>query len=113
VLEALEPYSDENGGPLSLKHVSFVEGRGNILVTYPGEPGGGIMSFVGCHLDVVSANPDTWDFDPFTLTRCGPGPCQSCCRCCERPGEPRRRGPRGGSGGEGGGGAVAAPNFPL
>ena len=26
------------------------------------------MSFVGCHLDVVPANPETWDIDPFKLT---------------------------------------------
>ena len=32
VLEALEPYSQDNGGPLIIQHVSFVEGRGNILV---------------------------------------------------------------------------------
>lgn len=25
------------------------------------------MSFVGCHMDVVTANPDSWTFDPFTL----------------------------------------------
>lgn len=26
------------------------------------------MSFVGCHMDVVTANPETWSFDPFKLT---------------------------------------------
>lgn len=31
VLEMLTPYSDENGGPLNIKHVTFVEGRGNII----------------------------------------------------------------------------------
>lgn len=36
-----------------------------------GEPGGGIVGIVGCHLDVVTANPETWDFDPFQLTRAG------------------------------------------
>ena len=25
------------------------------------------MSFVGSHLDVVPANPDTWEHDPFKL----------------------------------------------
>lgn len=29
------------------------------------------MSFVGMHLDVVTANPDTWAFDPFTMSRDG------------------------------------------
>jgi acetylornithine deacetylase len=70
-LDILEPYSTENGGPLIIQHVSFVEGRGNIIVEYPGEDPEGIISFVGAHLDVVTANPETWDFDPFTLTRDG------------------------------------------
>jgi acetylornithine deacetylase len=39
-----------------------VQGRGNIIVEYPGQPGGGIMSLVGAHLDVVTANPDAWEF---------------------------------------------------
>ena len=73
VLEALEPYSEENGGPLKIQHVSFVEGRGNIIVEYPGQDpsASGIISFVGAHMDVVTANPDLWEFDPFTLTRDG------------------------------------------
>lgn len=71
VLAVLEPYSMENGGPLSIRHVSFVEGRGNIIAEYAGEPGAGVISFVGCHLDVVSANADSWEFDPFQLTRDG------------------------------------------
>eukprot|EP00197_Chlamydomonas_leiostraca_P004747 CAMPEP_0202867528 /NCGR_PEP_ID=MMETSP1391-20130828/9483_1 /ASSEMBLY_ACC=CAM_ASM_000867 /TAXON_ID=1034604 /ORGANISM="Chlamydomonas leiostraca, Strain SAG 11-49" /LENGTH=429 /DNA_ID=CAMNT_0049547581 /DNA_START=14 /DNA_END=1303 /DNA_ORIENTATION=- len=68
VLDALAPFGEDNGGPLKIKHISYVEGRGNIIVEYPGEPGGGIISFVGCHLDVVTANPETWHKDPFTLT---------------------------------------------
>eukprot|EP00955_Chlamydomonas_euryale_P100311 365274-Chlamydomonas_euryale.AAC.15 len=31
VLELLEPFSTENGGPLKIQHVTFVEGRGNII----------------------------------------------------------------------------------
>ena len=30
-----------------------------------------MMSFVGMHLDVVTANPDTWSFDPFSMSREG------------------------------------------
>ncbi|MEW5309948.1 MAG: hypothetical protein WDW38_001788 [Sanguina aurantia] len=71
VLDVLTPFSEENGGPLNIQHVSFVEGRGNLIITYPGEPEGGILSFVGCHFDVVTANPQTWDFEPFSLTRDG------------------------------------------
>jgi acetylornithine deacetylase len=83
----------EQGGPLIVRHVSYAEGRGNILVELPGaDADAGCLSFVGMHLDVVPANPDTWcaaagaqrcgsgadaalrgrrDFDPFTLTRDG------------------------------------------
>lgn len=71
VLEALEPYSEENGGPLRIQHISFLEGRGNIIVEYPGTDPSGIISFVGAHMDVVTANPELWEFDPFTLSRDG------------------------------------------
>lgn len=69
VLAVLEPLSEEHGGPLRVQHVSFVEGRGNVIVTYPGtDPNAGVVSFVGAHMDVVTANPDSWSFDPFKLT---------------------------------------------
>eukprot|EP00775_Hariotina_reticulata_P001518 gene1518-1855_t len=71
VLEVLEPYSTDNGGPLEIQHISFVEGRGNIIVKYAGEAPDGVISFVGAHMDVVTANPDSWTFDPFQLTRDG------------------------------------------
>ena len=29
------------------------------------------MTFLGSHLDVVPANPETWTVDPFTMTRDG------------------------------------------
>lgn len=35
---------------------------------YPGTVPGKILSFVGCHMDVVTANPDDWEFDPFSLS---------------------------------------------
>jgi len=68
VLEALEPYGVEKGGPLIIQHVSYLKGRGNIIVEYPGTVEGKILSFVGCHMDVVTANPEEWDFDPFSLS---------------------------------------------
>ncbi|KAK9120733.1 hypothetical protein Syun_018350 [Stephania yunnanensis] len=71
VLDVLQPYSTSNGGggPLIINHVSYVKGRGNIIVEYPGsDDKGKILSFVGCHMDVVTANPDDWDFDPFSLS---------------------------------------------
>eukprot|EP00959_Pyramimonas_sp_CCMP1952_P337099 7059058-Pyramimonas_sp.AAC.1 len=96
VMDVLRPYTIEEGGPLEVKHITYVEvrtplrsyklhgrgrywtygggsltpqrlGRGNLIITYPGEEGGPIMSFVGCHMDVVPANPETWDTDPFKL----------------------------------------------
>jgi acetylornithine deacetylase len=69
VLEVLGPLGVEQGGPLILKHVSYVEGRGNLIVEYPGTGGEGqVVSFVGSHMDVVTANPDDWEFEPFKLT---------------------------------------------
>ncbi|KAL2643014.1 hypothetical protein R1flu_010601 [Riccia fluitans] len=71
VLDVLEPLSEEHGGPLKLNHKSYVEGRGNLIVEYPGTVEKKVVSFVGSHLDVVPANKEDWDFDPFTLTRDG------------------------------------------
>ena len=34
VMEALQPYSRENGGPLKLEHITYVEERGNLIVKY-------------------------------------------------------------------------------
>lgn len=36
VIAALAPYSTEAGGPIKVERVSFEEGRGNIILTYPG-----------------------------------------------------------------------------
>ncbi|CAI7805916.1 unnamed protein product [Closterium sp. NIES-54] len=71
VLDVLQPYSEEEGGPLHIQHVSYVEGRGNLIITYKGSHPSNVLSFVGCHMDVVTANPDDWDFDPFTFSRDG------------------------------------------
>ncbi|RWR86724.1 acetylornithine deacetylase [Cinnamomum micranthum f. kanehirae] len=69
VLDALLPLATSTGGgPLVVNHVTYVEGRGNIIVEYPGTVPGKILSFVGCHMDVVTANPQDWEFDPFSLS---------------------------------------------
>ena len=69
VLEVLAPHREENGGPLEIDHVTYAEGRGNLIIKYPGTgTAEDVLSFVGSHLDVVPANPDAWDVDPFTLT---------------------------------------------
>lgn len=70
VIEALAPFSEDNGGPLKVQQITFVEGRSNVMVQYPGT-GEGVISLVGAHMDVVTANPETWSFDPFHLTRDG------------------------------------------
>ncbi|RID78051.1 hypothetical protein BRARA_A00907 [Brassica rapa] len=69
VLDSLRPYSTETGGgPLVINHVAYHSGRGNLIVEYPGSVPGKILSFVGMHMDVVTANPDEWEFDPFSLS---------------------------------------------
>ena len=79
-----------------MEHVWYVEGRGNLMIEYTPEgakgewrgggggreEGGhssfvciahilfvlsGTVAFVGSHLDVVPANPETWERNPFKL----------------------------------------------
>nr|XP_016456801.1 PREDICTED: acetylornithine deacetylase-like [Nicotiana tabacum] len=69
VLDTLLPYSTTTGGgPLVINHVTYKPKRGNLIVEYPGTQPGNILSFVGMHMDVVTANPCDWDFDPFSLS---------------------------------------------
>lgn len=69
VLDVLLPYSTTTGGgPLIVNHVTYLPKRGNLIVEYPGTEPGKILSFVGMHMDVVTANPSDWDFDPFSMT---------------------------------------------
>ncbi|CAL9028966.1 unnamed protein product, partial [Prunus brigantina] len=69
VLDSLLPLSTTtSGGPLVINHVTYFPGRGNVIVEYPGTVPGKILSFVGCHMDVVTANPNDWEFDPFSLS---------------------------------------------
>ena len=67
LLEVLGPHMQENGGVLEVTKVTFVEGRSNLIVKYPGT-GDSICSFVGSHMDVVPADPSGWERDPFSLT---------------------------------------------
>ena len=41
LLDVLKPYSTENGGPLKVEHVVFVEGRGNLMIEYTSEGASG------------------------------------------------------------------------
>lgn len=69
VLESLLPYSTKTGGgPLIINHVTYFPGRGNVIVEYPGTQPGKILSFVGMHMDVVTANPNDWVCIYFSLT---------------------------------------------
>ncbi|XP_057520614.1 acetylornithine deacetylase [Amaranthus tricolor] len=69
LLDILSPLSTTTGGgPLIINHATYYPKRGNLIVEYPGTEPGKVVSFVGCHMDVVTANPDDWDFDPFSLS---------------------------------------------
>jgi len=67
VFDFLDPYRKENGGPLIMERLEYVSGRPNVKIVYPGD-GEGYIGLIGSHLDVVPANPEQWDRDPFTLT---------------------------------------------
>lgn len=71
VLAALAPYSKEQGGRLEVQHVVYTEGRGNIMLRLEGSDTSKVLSFVGSHLDVVPANPETWERPPFEMIREG------------------------------------------
>lgn len=67
VLQDLAAFRKEAGGPLVITEYEYVPGRTNLKVVYPGT-GKSTVSFVGSHFDVVPADPEAWDKDPFTLT---------------------------------------------
>lgn len=81
----------EKGGPLTVERITFEEGRGNVIITYPGKTDKtlglvGRCAPLACpqccehcetltcvvnlcsHLDVVPANPETWERNPFELS---------------------------------------------
>jgi len=71
VLAILSPLSEEHGGPLKIQRVNYKEKRNNIIIEYPAAVPSSperVVSFVGSHMDVVPANPEEWDRDPFQLT---------------------------------------------
>ena len=70
VLSELEPYSTSNGGPLEITKLEYVPNRPNIKIKLPGATAGTI-GLIGSHMDVVPANPETWQRDPFKLVREG------------------------------------------
>lgn len=64
VLEELKPLVRDDG--LQVERVSYAEGRGNLILTYPGKTNR-TVAFVGAHLDVVPADPAEWQRPPFEL----------------------------------------------
>ena len=45
VLAALQPYLVENGGVIKAEHVTFVEGRGNLMLEYSPQGASGGCGF--------------------------------------------------------------------
>ena len=81
LLRYLHNYLKENGGVLETEVIAYTEGRPNFIIRYPAvcnedgsekqeeqenEPS--TISFIGSHMDVVPANPEQWDFNPYELT---------------------------------------------
>lgn len=64
VRRELEPLTQTSR--LQIERVSYAEGRGNLILTYPGKTNRTI-AFVGAHLDVVPADPAEWQRPPFEL----------------------------------------------
>ena len=50
-----------------MERKKYVPGRSNVIIRLPGK-GSEQLSFVGSHLDVVPADPESWNVDPFKLT---------------------------------------------
>ncbi|OQR90163.1 hypothetical protein THRCLA_09420 [Thraustotheca clavata] len=68
ILEELGPYLQQNGGVIEAKRIAFNEGRGHLILKYPGtSKAEETINFIGMHMDVVPANPEGWERDPFTL----------------------------------------------
>ena len=47
----------------------YVEGRGNLIIGYTPEGASGTIGFIGSHLDVVPADKNTWERNPFELIK--------------------------------------------
>jgi acetylornithine deacetylase len=52
---------------LEVRRITYVAGRSNVIVKYQGDKEK-VVSFVGAHMDVVTANPEEFKRDPFKLT---------------------------------------------
>ena len=63
LLAYLEPYKSV----LDIRRLTYVDGRSNVIVKYNGSSDK-VVSFVGMHFDVVTANKAEFDRPPFQLT---------------------------------------------
>ena len=70
IFKELEPFTTENGGPLEVTKLEYVPNRPNIKIKLPGLTNSTI-GIIGSHMDVVPANPETWQRDPFKLIKEG------------------------------------------
>lgn len=66
VVEELAPFTQPNG-PLEVRKLTYTANRSNVMIVYRGTTNK-VVSFVGSHMDVVPANPEEWERDPFSLT---------------------------------------------
>lgn len=69
IINFLKPYESV----IKVTKYTYVPGRSNLVLEYPinCSENSKVISFVGSHFDVVPANPDEWDFNPFKLSREG------------------------------------------
>jgi len=63
----LKPFTAPDG-PLEVRKITYKEGRSNVIVKLPGSSDKS-TAFVGSHMDVVPANSEEWQRNPFQLVR--------------------------------------------
>jgi acetylornithine deacetylase len=71
LLAELEPYLTKNGGYISAERVELLPNRGHVILKYSHPDFADstqTLAFVGSHMDVVPANPEGWERDPFQLS---------------------------------------------
>jgi len=68
ILKYLEPVTKPKG-PLEIRKIEYVENRANLMIKFPAKnETEKCVAFLGSHMDVVPANPEEWDMNPFELT---------------------------------------------
>jgi len=67
ITRPLKKQLHHRGWHLLIIHVTYRPDKGNLIVKHLGIILSKIISFFGFHMDVVTTNPNNWDFDPFSL----------------------------------------------